>query len=216
MRSSLGPPRKGSRRHLARRARLRRVAAAVLVALAAFVGVSAFAAPRVASAGVPTVIVVRPLTVGAVITRNDVDLVDRPAAHRPETAYAAYEQVVGRVLASPVAAREVLTTQRLAGAGLLVGQPAGRVAMTVPVIDPAATGVRPGSRVDLYATASGEPAALDVVVLAVAAVESSPDAWGAPPSPTVTLALDSAKATAVARSLSALEAGQSFVLALRH
>jgi Flp pilus assembly protein CpaB len=164
--------------------------------------------------GVPTVVMVRDVAAGQVVTRGDVELAARPSAQRPSTALAALETAVGRVAAAPLVAREVLTPERLVGSGLLAGQPVDHVAISVPVLDVSSTGVRAGSRVDLYATGSGALAATDVVVLAVHDAGES-TGLGVSTPPRVTLALDPRQAGDVARSLSALEAGQSLVVAVR-
>jgi pilus assembly protein CpaB len=61
----------------------------------------------------------------------------------------------------------VLTTPRVAGAGLLVGRPADEVAVHVPLADPGAVAmVRAGDHVDVLA-GTGETVAASALVLAV-------------------------------------------------
>jgi Flp pilus assembly protein CpaB len=200
---------------LARRARLRRWASAGLAGVASFVAVSAVSPTRPAPTGVPTLTVVRALPAGATIEQTDLAVVDRPADDRPETALSALEQAVGHTTATAIAARDVLTPERLVGADLLAAQPEGRVAMGVPVLDAASSGARAGSHVDLYATGTGELTAEDVVVLAIQTATPGSSAWSSDAAARVTLALDTSTASRVARALSALEAGESFVLAVR-
>lgn len=219
------PSRANPRRRAARRDRLRRVGAALLVGLAALLTLSAVtrdrALPPGAGAGDPTVVFTRVVAAGSTVGPDDVAVVDVPASLRPQHAFTRVEPVVGQVVAGVVEPAEIATRSRLVVADLLVGQPAGRVAMTVPVMGAAGTGVQAGSRVDLYTTGSGEQAASDVVVLAVSEAGGggapvAPDpAWGQAAPPRLTLALDPAAAARLARHLSALGAGESFVLAIR-
>jgi hypothetical protein len=136
--------------------------------------------------------------------------------------------VVGRAVAGPLTEREVLTTARVVGAGLLEGQPSGVVALTLPALGASSTGASAGVRVDVYATGSGALVAHDVVVLAVSGgdgggggeggglVGGTSLASGITSPQGVTIAMDSAAAATVAKHLSSLGAGESFVLAVRH
>jgi Flp pilus assembly protein CpaB len=158
---------------------------------------------------------VQDVAAGVVVGSDDVSVVPRPNGQRPDAALSTLDDVVGRTTASPLAAREVVTPARLVGGGVLAGQPDDRVAMSVPVLDVQGLGVQPGSRVDLYATGSGQLSASDAVVLAVRDGTDGSGLGRATP-PQVTLALAPQAAAEVARSLSALEAGQIFVVAIRH
>jgi hypothetical protein len=194
--------------------RWRRWAAAALAAAAALVTIGALRPPAAEGSGVPTVVVVRDVAAGTVVSRNDVEVVARAPAQRPESALSGLDGAVGRMAATPLVVHEVVTAERLVGADLLAGQPADRVAVSVPVLDASSVGVRPGSRVDLYATGTGEPVAVDVVVLALRAGDVPAGLAAAAP-PRVILALAPRQASDVARGLSALEAGQGLVVALR-
>jgi len=205
----------GPRRRRARRARWRRWAAAALAALAVLVTVAALRPAPAGGAGVPTVVMARDVAAGQTIGADDVTVSVRPGGQRPVTALSTVHAVAGRVAAAPLAVHEVVTSERLVGVDLLAGQPDDEVALSVPVLDAASVGVRPGDRVDLYATGSGTRAATDVVVLAVRAAEESTGLGAAAPA-RLTLALDPTQAAEVARGLSALEAGQSLVVAVRH
>jgi Flp pilus assembly protein CpaB len=172
-------------------------------------------APRAAqSSGRQVVVAVRDLAAGAVIAREDVEVVARPVGTVPETGLASVADVVGRTTATALSTRDIVTTERLVGAGLLAGQPSGSVAMSVPVLD-VGDATRPGARVDLYTTAAGEAAATDVVVLAVRRPAESGSLLGAGSSPQLTVALDASAASRVARSLSGLDGGQGLVVAVR-
>lgn len=213
------------RRRVARRDRVRRVGAALLVGLAALLTLSAVtrdqALPAGAVAGRPTAVFTRVVAAGSTVSTDDVAMVDVPSSLRPEHAFANVDRVVGQVVATAVEPGEVATRSRLVTADLLAGQPVGRVAMTVPVMGVAGTGVRAGARVDLYTTGTGEQAASDVVVLAVSGAggndgpAAADAAWGQPSTPRLTLALDPSAAARVAKRLGTLEAGESLVLALR-
>ena len=172
-------------------------------------------APRATQAGGREVVVaVRDLPAGAVVTRADVEVVGRPVGTVPETGLTAYADVVGRTTATALSTRDIVTSERLVGAALLARQPAGSVAMSVPVLD-VGEATRPGTRVDLYATGSGDAAATDVVVLAVRRPAESASVLGGGSSPQLTVALDGAAAATVARSLSGLDGGQGLVVAVR-
>ncbi len=205
----------GPRRRAARRARIRRLAAAALAALAGLVVLSALSPRAAGGAGLPTVVMVRDVGAGSVVGSDDVSVVPRPAAERPDAAASTVADVVGRTAASPLAAREVVTPSRLVGGGILADQPSDRVAMSVPVLDIGGVGVRPGSHVDVYATGSGRLTASDAVVLAVRDGTDGSGLGRANP-PQVTLALTPQAAGDIARGLSALDAGQIFVVAIRH
>jgi len=205
----------GPRRRRARRTRWRRWAAAGLAALAVLLTVGALRPTPAGGSGLPTVVMVRDVAAGQRLGPDDVSMATRPAGQRPRSALSRPEMAVGRVVAAPLTVHDVVTPERLLGADLLAGQPADRVAISVPVLDAGSVGVRPGDHVDLYATGSGSRAATDVVVLAVRDAEESTGLGAGAPA-RVTLALDPGQATEVARGLSALQAGQSLVVAIRH
>ena len=204
------------RRRRTRRARLRRVGAALLAGVAALVTLSALARDRVPPPSAATVVSVRAIAAGSTVSPDDVELIEVPTRVRPQRAFTSSELVVGQVVSSAVDAGEVLTPTRVVGADLLVGQPADRVAMAVPVLDVRATGARAGSHVDLYATGSGARAASNVVVLSVSSGSSESGAtWGQATPAALTLALTPDAAAQVVRHLSTPGAGGAFVLALR-
>lgn len=183
--------------------------------------------------GVPTVVAVRSIAAGARIVAADLAVERRPDAHRPSSAAAELTAVVGGLAAGPIEPRDIVTTERLLGPGLLTGGTASdRVAMTVPVLELALTGVRPGARVDVYATGTGQRVVTNALVLAVSGGSDATDRssspvqgsggtggaeslWAEGAEPGVTLSIAPLEAAALARELSALGAGESFVLALR-
>ncbi|MEO6997560.1 MAG: SAF domain-containing protein [Terracoccus sp.] len=204
------------RRQRAQRARLRRVGAALLAGVAALVTLSAIARDRVPPPSAATVVSVRAMAAGSLVSPDDVEVIEVPVRVRPGRAFTASEMVVGQVVSSAVDAGEVLTPSRVVGADLLVGQPADRVAMAVPVLDAHSTGARAGSHVDLYTTGSGARAASNVVVLSVSGGGDKDSTWGQATQAQLTLALTPADAAQVARHLSVLGAGEAFAVALRH
>ena len=140
------------RRAVARHRRL--IAAGLLaVAVAAALQTRAPAAPSTE----PVLVAARDLPAGRTVGPGDVIWQAWLSGTAPRGAQRA---VAGRVLASAVRAGEPITDARLAGPGLLTGQPAGTRAVTVRLADPSAASlVRPGDRVDvLAAAASGAPA----------------------------------------------------------
>ncbi|GAB3881240.1 SAF domain-containing protein [Terrabacter terrigena] len=188
--------------------------AAVLAGAALLVTMAALRPAPAGGLGAPTLVVVRDVAAGQVVSPDDVALVRRPSAERPATALTTPGSAVGRAAAGPLAEHEVLTPERLVGGDLLVGQPSDHVALSVPVVDAGSVGVRPGNHIDLYATGSGTQVASDVVVLAVRDAGPTSGLGVAAP-PLLTLALSPTQAAEVARGLGALGAGQSLVLAVR-
>jgi Flp pilus assembly protein CpaB len=162
---------------------------------------------------VPTVVAAGDLPAGHVLDASDLVVEPRPPSQRPDAAVSDPGRLVGEVLATPLTAREIVTSSRLRGPGLLSGQPPGTVAMSVPVLDPQAAGVTSGSRVDLYASGSGDRVARDVAVLATRVPEAS--TWSSGGAASITIALDEQSASAVSRSVSTLQTGEIFVVALR-
>jgi pilus assembly protein CpaB len=151
----------------------RRVAAAVLAALALVLGLRP-TAPTTA-AGTPELVAVavssRDLPAGTVLTAPDLAVARYPPDAVPSGAAAAQEPLLRRVLAAGVRAREPITDARLVGAGLTALLPDGQVAAPVRLADLAVAGlVRTGDRVDVLAVppdaATAEVVAGDALVLA--------------------------------------------------
>lgn len=145
---------RAARPDFARTVRARRVAAGVLVILAA---VSAWRPdpeldPRMA------VVAARDLGPGVVLSAGDVALLERPAGTLPDGAATELGAVVGATLAGPSRRGEVLTDARVLGsrlAGLTAG-PDGRV-VPLRLADPAiADLIRPGDRVDVLGAPEGD------------------------------------------------------------
>lgn len=126
----------------------RRLIAAVLAA-AAVAGVVAAARPAPAPT-VRGVVVATDLAAGHVLRAEDVSALDVSPDLMPAGAVAAGQVPVGRVVASPLRAGQVLTDTAVLAPSLLDGHPPGTVLATIRVVDPAATAaVRPGDRVSV-------------------------------------------------------------------
>jgi hypothetical protein len=93
---------------------LRRLAAALLVVLAAVLAVAGAASPSVA--GVPVVLARHDLAPGAAVRPDDVEVVPRPPEAVPGGALRVLDDAVGRHLVGPVRPGEVLTDVRVVGA----------------------------------------------------------------------------------------------------
>lgn len=143
----------------------RRVTASLLAG-GAVLGTVALARTPEGGPLVPVVVAARDLPAGRELAPADLLEQRRPRAYAPTGSESA-AALVGRRLSGAVAAGEVLTNPRVAGAGLLVGRPADEVAVHVPLADPGAVAmVRAGDRVDVLA-GTGETVAASALVLAV-------------------------------------------------
>lgn len=164
-RGGLGALFGSGRRGQWRRAVARRVTASLLAG-GAVLGTVALARTPEGGPLVPVVVAARDLPAGRELAQADLLEQRRPRAYAPSGSESA-AALVGRRLSGPVAAGEVLTTPRIAGAGLLVGRPADEVAVHVPLADPGAVAmVRAGDHVDVLA-GTGETVAASALVLAV-------------------------------------------------
>jgi len=119
---------------------------------------------------VPVTVAARDLPAGLLITHSDT----REVLWRAGTAPSGMVRTaVGLTLGSPTRRGEPITDARLAGPGMLVGQPAGSRALAVRLTEPTAGVVHAGDRVDLLAGPStqgdpaGEMAQADVIAEAV-------------------------------------------------
>ena len=146
---------------------LRRLAAALLVAVAAVLAVAGAASPTVV--GTPVVVARRDLAPGAAVGPDDVGVVARPPDGVPAGALGAVVDAVGRQPVGPVRPGEVLTDVRL------VGPEAARAAVGVPdaagvplrLADPAVAAlVRAGALVDVVGGAGAGVGGGGGVVLA--------------------------------------------------
>jgi pilus assembly protein CpaB len=143
-----------------RRARVRRLAAAVLVALAVPLTISMLS-PHAASDDVTVDVARSDLVAGQPIGANAIEPRRLPAACVPPGAIRPGAAITGLVPAVPVRAGELLTGDRLLGASLLDDlargtAPRSLVAVPVRFADAQATRLlRAGQRVDVFATTTG-------------------------------------------------------------
>jgi Flp pilus assembly protein CpaB len=151
----------------------RRIAAAVLAALALFLALRP--PPPAASAAaaelVGVAVAARDLPAGTVLTAADLTVARYPSDAVPAGAAGTRDPLLQRVLAAGVRAHEPITDARLVGAGLTALLPGGQVAAPVRLADLAVAGlVRAGDRVDVLAVApdaaAAELVAGDALVLA--------------------------------------------------
>lgn len=198
---------------------MRRLAAALLAAVA--VGTTAWVAlARPAPDGVPVLVATREVPVGAVLAEGDVAVRTLPPAAVPAGALGDAAQAVGLPVAAVLAEGEPLTGADVRTASLLVGQPAGSVAVWLPVPDAAvAEALSAGDRVDVHSPVDGRRVVGPVLVVAVRAAAGggagliggtgTAEAGGG-----VWLALSGEEASALAGARGADPAGGALLLAL--
>jgi Flp pilus assembly protein CpaB len=129
---------------------LRRLAAGVLVLVAAVLTVAGAAAPSVA--GAPVVLARRDLAPGTAVGPDDVGVGSRPPETVPAGVLTAVGDAVGRRPVGPVRAGEVLTDVRLVGpeSARAAAGTADAAGVPLRLADPAVAAlVRPGALVDV-------------------------------------------------------------------
>jgi Flp pilus assembly protein CpaB len=128
----------------------RRLAGALLAALATWLVVQAATAPPPTTRPVWTA--AHDLETGTVIGRDDLRLVGFAPGTAPAAAVRSIGSVIGRTLATPLGAGEPITRSHLVGADRLAGYP-GRAAVAVRIPDADVVALlTPGQRVTLVAT----------------------------------------------------------------
>jgi Flp pilus assembly protein CpaB len=164
----------------ARTAIARRIAAGLLVLLAAVIALK----PDPGREQADVVVAVRDLSPGVTLSAEDVAVRRRPAVTVPDGAATAVDAVIGATLAGPSRRGEVLTDARVLGSRL-AGLSAGPDARVVPLhlADAAVLDlIRPGDVVDVLGAPSAEAdahprvVASDAVVVLVSAASSAPGA----------------------------------------
>lgn len=164
----------------ARTAIARRIAAGLLVLLAAVIALK----PDPDREQADVVVAVRDLSPGVTLSAEDVAVRRRPALTVPDGAATAVDAVIGATLAGPSRRGEVLTDARVLGSRL-AGLSAGPDARVVPLhlADAAVLDlIRPGDVVDVLGAPSAEAdahprvVASDAVVVLVSAASSAPGA----------------------------------------
>jgi pilus assembly protein CpaB len=142
------------------------VVMAALASYGVYLAVSRMPVREVEVARAQAVVAARPLTLGTMLTKDDVKLVPWPAANQIPGGFAEIESVVNRGLIVAVAENEPLTERKLAAVGAGAGLPPtiteGMRAVSVRVneIVGVAGFVVPGTRVDVLVSIEmkdGEP-----------------------------------------------------------
>lgn len=137
-----------------RRARARRISAGGAVALAVMTGIATTRpAPEPQHA---VMVAAHQIPAGQRLAAGDLRTVQWPrTVHLPAISA---DQLVGRVVVTPVAAGEPLTATRLRSARQLPPTRAGEVVVSIPAADPTLPALlRVGDRVDAWAGESGVP-----------------------------------------------------------
>ena len=210
------------RRAAWRRARVRRVVAALLVGLAAWLTLSAFL-PQPTVVGVPVVVAAHDLAAGQRLAAGDLRVARWAPGTAPSGAATSTHALAGQRVAAPITTGEAVTASRLHGPGLLTGLGPGQVAARVSVTDERVTAmVHPGDHVAVIDTASGARVGSDLLVLATdapgraggglvggtgSAAEDGP--------PGVVVAVSDGQAAALARAGGSAALGAGVTLTLR-
>ncbi|MDQ1247307.1 MAG: hypothetical protein QG597_1677 [Actinomycetota bacterium] len=151
--------------------RHRRALAFLLAFLGVLIGLSSV---RERPATWDALVVAGDLPAGHVLTDADVQSVPMPQAVQPDSAVTDRTAAVGRVLAGPMAAQELLVDGRLVGPNLLAGSPPDHVALSVRLDDPAeAAFLLPGDTVDVIAASRGSVLADDAAAPATTTVAAA-------------------------------------------
>jgi Flp pilus assembly protein CpaB len=140
----------------------RQVASAALIVLALLLALRPAPAPAVSGGqdSVPVVVSARDLPPGTVLRAGDLTTARYPRAAAPTGVTGDRKELLQRVLAGGVRAREPITDARLVGPGVTALLPAGQVAAPVRLADLAVAAlVHTGDRVDVLATTTDAPSA---------------------------------------------------------
>lgn len=151
----------------------RRALAAVLAGLAWWIALGILAPDP--PPGTTVLVAAGPLPAGHVLTPQDLLRRTYPPHAVPPAALRDDQALVGRHLASPLDAGELLTSTRVGASALLAGQESSTRAVHVPVADPGALArLGPGDRVDVVAVADGSVVVGAAVVLAIDDASAGP------------------------------------------
>lgn len=148
-----------------RRGVARKIAAALLVGIAAYLTIGALRPPP-PDPGPLVVVAAVDLPVGAELSADSVRTAHLPADLVPRGALTQPHQAVGSVLAAPLRAGEVLTDLRLSPGAALAGLDPDLVLAHLPLTDPQLShALGPGARVDILDTLDGAVLAADVLIV---------------------------------------------------
>lgn len=185
---------------------LRRVVAALLAA--ATVGLTVHVLlSRPAPDDVPALVAARPVAVGQLLAEADLEVRHLPPRTLPEGALTGPAEAVGQLSAGPLAPGEVLTATDLGTAGLLTGLADDRVAVFLPLAEPAVPqALAPADRVDVHSPVDGSVVVGAALVLRTSSGEQ-PGLW---------LAVDRPGAAALAAARGSDPAGAAMQVAVAH
>ncbi len=204
-----------SRRARWRRTKALRLLSALLAAIAVWV-VGSPLVPHEADAGQPVVVVTRDVAIGSTLSAQDVRLERRGPDQRPPRALDRIDGAIGRVAAGSLAEGEILTAARFQGPPQLAGLGAGRVAVSVPLVESGLlAAIRPADVVEVLAAGTGQTVASNAPVLSVERPAGGVLGQGGDGAGHVVLALTGEEASAVAAAITAQTGPAGFVLALR-
>ena len=216
-RTRWGRPRWGpvSRRRRWRQSQILRLGAVALVAVAAWLVLSAVV-PAPVDPGVPTVVMARDVSLGSTLTSADLRVERRAPDERPAGALDEVSAAIGQVLSGPVRSGEIVTSARFRGASQLVGLGPEFVAVGLPLADPLLlASLRPADTVSVLAAGTGQPLVTVARVLATDVPGSGvlASAGGTQGHLVVAVTADEARALAVGLGPSAAPGG--FLVAIR-
>ena len=218
--------RPGSRRHAYWRRQGRRLAAAALAALAVLIAAATLRAAAADASPVTVVVVSADLPAGHRLTVDDLQLHHVPSGARPPGALTAVDAVVGRSLAGPITAGEVVTSSRIAPAKGPAGVLAGRVAIALPLANPAVLQMISAGDEVLVLEAGTGTRVTDAIVLQAPTAASAGSggassaglgtlSMAAEQDPALFVAVPESDASRVASAFGPADAGRGFVVAVR-
>lgn len=208
-RSPKRPARPRSRRALKRALLARKLAAAGLVGVAAWLSLHLLGIGMAGEGAVTVLVAARDLPAGHAVTASDTTTrrVSPTAVSDSVREVDAETLDSGRILTAPIRNGEMLSSSRLRSPGTFEGLAPDRRAVHVPLRDNGTISLlHRGSRVDLYSTADGKLVVGDVEVLSVDAAPSAGGGLGAVSSNDaagVVIAVPLSSATAVMSALGA-------------
>lgn len=164
--------------------RNRRLLAALLFCAAAGIAVQQLTPTETVQS--PVLTASRDLAAGTVLEPSSVSILQIRSGAVPVAAFESPGQVLGKQLAAPLRKGQILTDATLLGPGLLIGFPAGTVAVPLRLADPTVVQlIQPGARVNVvlsdtsgFATGIGSKTlAREVVLLWTTATANTSTDW---------------------------------------
>ena len=203
-----------SRRARWRRTRAARLLSAMLAGAAVWL-IASQALPHEPEIGDPVVVVTRAVPIGATLTDDDLRIERRLTDQRPVESLTMVGAAIGRTAAGPLSKGEVLTPARLQGAAQLAALPAGRVAVSIPLVESGLlASIRPADVVEVLAAGTGQTVSSGATVLSVERPGDGVLGQGSDSPGHVVLALTPDEARAVAAAITSQTGPAGFVVAL--